>query len=599
MNRSIRISIALLLGLCACTGQLPGTFRYKQVLQAFSTKQEVNTKIDLLWVVDNSSSMDVSQTKLRKGFAQFANAYLKPYWDIRIAVIPTDLYIANPAFDNYVTGNLVLDKNVAEQVQPAHLKNLIETRIANFGIANPAADPILSKLAPYVSVLNDGTAGKFRQDGGGNPYITLGALVPPWLQRANYAKLIAGIHDGPIGGFCSSAVLLPYFFNTSITHCQVRDAGISVVGSADTGTSKCLDPLQNGAEQCVNTFANDTVHSGLPIISTKTPVGTAEAVWSQTVINAFMVNATTGSAGHGSERAFSSVLEFIRVNEADADPNLHFFRKDSLHGIVFVADEDDQSTELPVAPMQIANPFADYKCDQAQLVAFNPASAADITNSYCCSTLNPDGSAKCRYGKRGTSCDIKNIEGTSWTVSVCPDTSLLLPVSTFNSRLLDFFNTIDGKAAGSANTNYFITAIVPQSLQSVRDLQTLRDTSDTQVNTYKNQAVDRGDRFLSLVNLVGNSSLSLELGDANYDRLLDDIGRTLVSKKSTFYLQREPTGFEEMVVKVVHQDGSSSVIPASKLSLTGKILVITDTALVLSLKDTDQISVDYQPKFAT
>jgi len=55
-----------------CTSQIPGSFRFLQQEQKFASQQKINTKIDLLWVVDNSASMDVSQQKLRDGFSGFA-----------------------------------------------------------------------------------------------------------------------------------------------------------------------------------------------------------------------------------------------------------------------------------------------------------------------------------------------------------------------------------------------------------------------------------------------------------------------------------------------------------------------------------------------
>src|SRR6478672_3179624 len=102
---AITASIALVSsasGLTGCTGQLPGSFRYSQQEQAFTSELSINTKIDLLWVVDNSSSMDIAQSKLRNGFATFAAKYMKPTWDIHVAVITTDSYLADPAWQSYL-----------------------------------------------------------------------------------------------------------------------------------------------------------------------------------------------------------------------------------------------------------------------------------------------------------------------------------------------------------------------------------------------------------------------------------------------------------------------------------------------------------------
>ena len=58
--RSLLASLAGLLAEAGCTGQLPGSFRFAQLEETFSSSQELNTRVDILWVVDNSASMDVS-----------------------------------------------------------------------------------------------------------------------------------------------------------------------------------------------------------------------------------------------------------------------------------------------------------------------------------------------------------------------------------------------------------------------------------------------------------------------------------------------------------------------------------------------------------
>lgn len=596
-------SVFLTLSLAACTGQLKDSFRFKQAFENFGVLQEVNTKIDLLWVVDNSASMDVSQDKLRKGMASFANAYLKTYWDIRIAVIPTDLYLANHAFDNYVAKQVIVNQADPEQTQPAHMKSLIQGRIAAVGVGAISTDPVLVSLANYFTVANDNTAGTLKKNGSNQYYFPLGLVSPGWLKRQEYGKLKSGIHDGPMSGLCASAAFTPYFFNSNITNCTLRDDAVTNLASTNVGTANCLDTGQNGVQQCVNTFANDTVRSGFPMIQTQTPTGYSDAAWAAQIVDAFMVNATTGSTGHGSERGMSSVLEFININEADAVTK--FFRKDSLRGIIFLGDEDDQSTELPAAPTQISNPFGNYKCDLASLQAMNPGKEAAIAANFCCSTLNGDGSPKCQYGKMGTSCSAKQIDANAgslpadpkvpWTVSVCPVESDLIPIATVKSRLDNFFLNLDGKLP-TDDPNYFIVSIVPKTADTLTTLQASRNVNDSDAGQYITKAVDRGDRFLALGDLVANGSLALELGSTNYDTLLDEIGKTIVAKKGTFTLQREPTGFEEMQVFIVHADGAYFQVPAASLSISGKVLSITDLALVLSLKSTDYIALNYQPK---
>src|SRR5438046_3916422 len=84
-----------------CTGQLPGAFRLQQASQTFASSQAINTKVDMLWVVDNSASMDPSQKSLRNGFAAFAQKYMQPTWDIQVGIITTDTYLANPRYATF------------------------------------------------------------------------------------------------------------------------------------------------------------------------------------------------------------------------------------------------------------------------------------------------------------------------------------------------------------------------------------------------------------------------------------------------------------------------------------------------------------------
>ena len=64
--------------------------------------QQKAVQIDVLFVVDNSSSMDPSQARLRNALSDFATTYLKPSYDIRTGVITTDTYLANPGFNGYL-----------------------------------------------------------------------------------------------------------------------------------------------------------------------------------------------------------------------------------------------------------------------------------------------------------------------------------------------------------------------------------------------------------------------------------------------------------------------------------------------------------------
>ena len=556
MNRLSLILIATAVA-TGCTGQLPGSFRLAQQEELFSSQLQINTKIDLLWVVDNSSSMDVSQEKLRNGFDSFARRYMQPTWDIRVAVITTDAYLANPGFSSFLG-----------QVIPGTL-----------GYASPY---MKSKTKSITNPIWDVASGTFKSG------VKYSDLVPVW--GPNYARLLSGVHDGPIPGLCFEG--LPYFLH-GVTQCAIRDDL-----SSNTGSANCLNPAngETSLTQCVNTFENNTIHTQRAIISTAPgpgvlgdPVKTAQ--WTDQLVNDFRINVTTGSVGFGSERGLSSVLQLLNDNEKT---DTAFFRPGSLRGIVFVSDEDDQSLQIPNNPASPFSPWNHYRCDQASLESLNSSNIAAVSgvNGYCCS--NP--ANNCRYGSEGTSCPVKVVDGVSHVISLCANPDYLIPVDSVKTQMDSFFTNLD-QGNSSAGPNYFIVSIVPMSDASINAIQALHDQDDAAVGvSLKTKAVDRGDRYLALGQLVGNGSLALDISANDYSPVLDAIGNAIISKKSTFDLVRAPTSTEDMIVKVVHADGSSFIVPSDKLDISGKTLTITDETLVLTFASTDQILINYQPK---
>jgi hypothetical protein len=557
----IYFAISLSLLTSGCTGQIPGSFRFLQQDQTFQTSQDVNTKIDLLWVVDNSSSMDVHQKKLRDGFLSFTTKYLKPTWDIRVAVITTDTYLANSAFSNYY-GSQIPNTNGYTSSYLSGLPWLADFR-------NPTSDP---------SLVNTST-GTFSHG------IKYGDLNPLWGPL--YALLQPGIHDGPITAFCFEG--MPYFLK-GVTLCNLRDTP-----NLYSGPSKCINPDTSAGEsslsQCINTVQNDTVRSGKAIISTVPPLGVAgDSAWINQLRNDFIINASVGSSGSGSERGLSSVLQLISDNEKTSHS---FFRPNSLRGIIFLTDEDDQSLEIPSLVSNDYNPHVGYKCDQTSLLANNGNSTlVHGTNGLCC---NGNGNS-CKYGSLGISCPTKTVDGFSYKLGICADSTQLIPVSNIKQELDQFFTTLDSN--GTSDPNYFIVTITPTSGASIQAIQSSRNSIDAVVGTLRVHEADRGDRYIQLGDLVGGGSLTLDINSSDYSPVLDSIGREIVQKKSKFTLSRAPTSKEEMIVKILHQNGTSDIVPSHLYTISGKILTFIDEDFVLSLTLNDKVSINYQPQTA-
>ncbi len=103
--------IVTLSAVMGCTQSVPSQFKLLPATDSDKAgsviaeliEEKYGAKVDVLWVIDNSSSMKPSQVKLKNGLAQFAKKYLlKSGTDIQIGVITTDTYVANEAWEKYL-----------------------------------------------------------------------------------------------------------------------------------------------------------------------------------------------------------------------------------------------------------------------------------------------------------------------------------------------------------------------------------------------------------------------------------------------------------------------------------------------------------------
>ncbi len=560
----------LLLASTACTGPLPSLFRLAQQVETFSSEQEVNTKIDLLWVVDNSASMDAAQEKIRKGFSTFAQRYLQPTWDIRLAVITTDTYLASESYQNYLETPIPSTVGWAS-TYIAQLGSQSAPLTAMDWLRWPSGDP--SRNVQLIA----SPGGSFAQG------LTYRQIVPVWGPQ--YARLNSGLHDGPTPALCSEA--MPYFLNGA-TQCDEQETRTHE--SADSLIEACLDPASVGVassvSRCVNTLLNSKIQSDSPIVETLPSSGAiASEEWVNQVHRNFMINVSTSTSGHGSERGIASVLQFLRDNESSESA---FFRPNSLRGIIFVSDEDDQSLDESFLPITgDLTPWNHYRCDEASLDLLNTDPGVTQLGGYCCSDNS------CRFGSEGTQCTEKTVDGLTYTPSICPDPTKLVSVESAKIEIDDFFNGLDQTTDSGEST--FIAAITPLTATSISELQSARNSDDTTVGAIRTWAVDRGDRYLELAQLSGSGTLALDLGEEDYAPVLEAIGRAILEKKSKFTVARAPTSEEDLLLEILHADGTRTEIPSDRYVIEGKTIRITDDSITLSLKSDDQIRVDYQP----
>lgn len=530
--------------LVSCTGQLADSFRYQQQVELFSTNTKINTKVDMLWVVDNTPSMEPIQKKVREGFRQFAETYMKPNWDIRVAVISPDTYLAHRSYRNFL--NSVGLTGSAKRY----------SREANFqsSYLNPNSTASPRRSTAFVNpswFAGTGIDSAGRVTGSG---IKLRQGIPEYgganlaedVSDSNpslYARLIPGRHDGPLATLCWTSQMNPFFYGAS--KCYVRDQQ-----NIYRGTSGCVNGGtgdNDSSVQCVNTLMNNTVRSGKPIISTKPPEGTiADEAWTRQLYADFVVNLSGGVSGYPLEKHFNSIEQLIADNEAETS-DTKLFRKDALRIIVIVTDEDDQST-LP------------------SLNQITPDSTYTFT------------------------CPWKNVDGHVYRLQLCPISSQVLPVSDFKTRLDSFFTGLDGEAA--TEPNYFVVTISPTNGQT---LKAIHDANGENKDSYGSVSSDIGTRLYEFVDLVGNGSLKLDILSSDYSQLLDQIGLVLVEKKSRFKLRFRPSKKEDMIVFILRADGRRERVSYSDFEVEGFEMIVSNRDLLLSLSDTDRFLIDYQP----
>ncbi len=95
------LSLAAVSMLTACGG---GSTSYSLLSEGQTFRQNSAmqvTKIDVLWVVDNSGSMATSQQNLANNFPSFISKFTEKAYDFQMGVVTSDAYLALPAYTPY------------------------------------------------------------------------------------------------------------------------------------------------------------------------------------------------------------------------------------------------------------------------------------------------------------------------------------------------------------------------------------------------------------------------------------------------------------------------------------------------------------------
>jgi hypothetical protein len=144
LNRAVMVAAASL-ALSACSKTT--TFSLLADSQNFQQAAEtVNNKIDILWVVDNSGSMDSLQANLNRNFSSFINNFQSKGFDFQLGVTTSDAYLGGTNFYNDLGRSMLRDGATINSV----------SKHTGFPILTPATPDLLSA---FITNATQGSAG--------------------------------------------------------------------------------------------------------------------------------------------------------------------------------------------------------------------------------------------------------------------------------------------------------------------------------------------------------------------------------------------------------------------------------------------------------
>lgn len=95
-----RLAVVLASLAAVACGQSGTTYSMMTQANSFKQANVTNSQIDMLWVVDNSGSMDPLQQNMTTNFNSFMDQFVSKGYDFHLAVTSTDTYLALSQFNN-------------------------------------------------------------------------------------------------------------------------------------------------------------------------------------------------------------------------------------------------------------------------------------------------------------------------------------------------------------------------------------------------------------------------------------------------------------------------------------------------------------------
>lgn len=99
-NTIIKLVLVLIPSFAALSGCGKGSVSYSLLPDSQSFTQVTNVKVDILWAVDNSGSMDPFQGNMVNNFGSFISTFINKGYDFQMATTTSDAFLSGASFSN-------------------------------------------------------------------------------------------------------------------------------------------------------------------------------------------------------------------------------------------------------------------------------------------------------------------------------------------------------------------------------------------------------------------------------------------------------------------------------------------------------------------
>lgn len=217
----------------------------------------VNTKVDVLWVIDNSGSMQSSQNNLAANFPTFINSFVSKGYDFQLGVTTTDAFLARPEWTFYY--NMVPKPSYYEggtQAQKARFRDGVPGNHSGFFLLTPSTPNLAANFVTNVTQGVDG-AGDERSLQSMETAL-LSQLNAGFIRQNSFLSVIILTdeddfsHPGTTSYSTYNSNLTPISSYVSLLENLTGSSGANrrfSVNTISVNTQTCLNSIYNGAQK--------------------------------------------------------------------------------------------------------------------------------------------------------------------------------------------------------------------------------------------------------------------------------------------------------------------------------------------------------------